>query len=175
MMVICQINTRFTFSLFVLVVLYILHMKQEKKKKKSNPVKIWNPDMQVSHLQLTIQNKSAAPVWMISVFVSSLVDMLVWPEPSARMFDVSTFLGQWNSSACFALPEPWKVKLPATKRVRELWEQQIFCLTNKSQHIAVTVMHARPEGRNRSGFPRFIFWLRNSIFLLLLFQLTFCL
>lgn len=76
--------------------------------------------MQVSHLQLTIQNKSAAPVWMMSIFVSSLVDMLVWPETSARMFDMSSFLGQWNSSASFALPEPCKVIFPATKRDREL-------------------------------------------------------
>lgn len=74
-MVMCKFNNGLTCSLFVLVILYILHMKQEKKK--SHPVKNWSPAMQVSHLHLTIQNKSAAPAWMIIIFVSSLLDMLV--------------------------------------------------------------------------------------------------
>lgn len=56
--------------------------------------------MQVSPLQLMIPCKSSAPAKMI-IFVSTLVDMLVWPEPSARMIDASSFLEQQNSPACF--------------------------------------------------------------------------
>lgn len=57
--------------------------------------------MQVSHLQLMVSNKSTAPAWMMIIFVSCLVDMLVWPEPSARMIDMSSLLGQQNSPICF--------------------------------------------------------------------------
>lgn len=49
-MVMCKFNSGFTCSLFVLVIL------------------------QVSHLQLTSQNKSAAPAQVLIIFVSILVD-----------------------------------------------------------------------------------------------------
>lgn len=55
--------------------------------------------MQVS--QLEIQYKSAAPARMGIIFLSSLVDTIVWLEPSVRMTDMSKFLGQKNRFACF--------------------------------------------------------------------------
>lgn len=101
-MVKCKFNNGFSFSLFVLDILYFHHMKEEKKKRKYNFVKIWSADMQVVHLQLTIQNWSVAPAWMITIFVFSLVDMIIWSEQSVRMIDMNSFLGRENILACFA-------------------------------------------------------------------------
>lgn len=98
-MVMCKFNSGFTCSLFVLVIL------------------------QVSHLQLTSQNKSAAPAQMLIIFVSILVDTPAWPEPSARMIDVSGFLGRKNSPACFVSASALESQLLGAERGRELWEQ----------------------------------------------------
>ncbi|PKU40559.1 hypothetical protein llap_9144 [Limosa lapponica baueri] len=67
---------------------FSVYSSHETGRKKSNPVKIWSRAKQINHLQLTIQNKSAAPAWMMIIFVSSLVDMLVGPDPSVGMIDI---------------------------------------------------------------------------------------